>query len=179
MGLETDSNKEKSLEYSDNVNVIRQIILHFCFSVLMILFNIIIQNFHKNFIFPFISDTFTDSNFIQRFYLSQFPYDLPEIYGSVLAVGITYICKFFLDKYVVFKDKRSNVEYVGKQFSIYLILAIITTLENLGIQFILHVITNLELNLRIAIALTCGYITKYILDKIYCFKNVNNKMSKQ
>ena len=102
--------------------------------------------------------------------LSIDPYNIPELIGSTIAVGITYFTKFFLDKFIVFQKTEKNFEKTRKQFLLYFGFAILTTLENLGIQFILGVLTPILLNFRIVIALSCGYITKYLLDRKYSFK---------
>ena len=77
--------------------------------------------------------------------------------------------KFILDKFIVFEDSENSFRYTGKQFLIYFSFAILTTIENLGIQFLLNILTNWPLSLRIFIALTFGYTTKFILDQKYCF----------
>jgi len=95
---------------------------------------------------------------------------MPELIGSVLAVGITYVIKFLLDKFIVFEKKHASLKQTSREFVIYFGFAILTTLENIGIQFVLGLWTPIPLELRIIIALTCGYITKFYLDRKYCFE---------
>ena len=129
-----------------------------------------IQNLHAHFIVPFIQSQWGSISWIQTLYLSTSPYNMPELVGSAAAVVITYIVKFFLDKFIVFRKGFGSFRETNIQFWIYFLFAIITTAENLGIQFLLGILTPLGLNLRIGIALTLGYITKFLLDRKYCFK---------
>ena len=92
-----------------------------------------------------------------------------ELIGSVFAVGITYIIKFFLDKYIVFKKTGSGLKETSIEFAKYFGFAILTTLENIGIQFLLTNYLNSPLELSFIIALTIGYLTKFFLDKRYIF----------
>jgi putative flippase GtrA len=85
-------------------------------------------------------------------------------------VVITYIIKFLLDKFIVFKKKHISFEKTGKEFLCYFGFAILTTLENIGIQFILGIIFGGPMTYRIIIALICGYVTKFFLDRKFCFK---------
>jgi putative flippase GtrA len=147
----------------------QQAMKYFFFAILMIILNILIQNVHEIWIIPFVQDNFGHINLVANYYLSTTPYNMPELIGSGLAVGITYIIKFFLDKFIVFEKKSTDFKKTSREFTIYLVLAILTTLENLGIQFLLGILTPLALNIRIIIALSCGYITKFFLDRKYCF----------
>jgi putative flippase GtrA len=148
---------------------LRQFVLYLLFAAAMILLNILIQDVHSRWIVPFIADHFGDVVIFSRFYLSVEPYNMPELIGSVLAVGITYIIKFVLDKLIVFQETFSGTKDTRRQFLIYLGLAVITTVENIGIQFILGILTPWTLSLRIIIALVCGYLTKFFLDRKFCF----------
>jgi len=166
-----DSINDSSSEKRASPPIVNQAILYFIFAVAMIFLNILIQNLFENSIFPFIENKYGENAFIQGYILSMDPYNIPELIGSVVTVGITYIIKFFLDKLIVFRKTHSSLQQTGKEFIIYLLFAVFTTIENLGIQFILGVITMWALNFRIAIALTCGYITKFILDRKFVFSN--------
>ncbi|WP_457559288.1 GtrA family protein [Candidatus Harpocratesius sp.] len=147
-----------------------QLVLYFFFAVLMVMLNIGIQNFHLKVIFPWLQPKLSTIPFFYTFYISTDLYNMPEIVGSILAVGITYIIKFFLDKFFVFQQRSNPLKETGKQFTLYFLFAIITTLENLLIQFLLGIWTSISLDFRIIIALTCGYSTKFILDKKFSFK---------
>ena len=152
-----------------------QIFTYFTFAVLMVLLNIVIQNFHLVVIYPWLEPRLNSIPFFQTVYLSTNPYNMPEIVGSALAVLITYVLKFFLDKFVVFHRNSTHFKEMGRQFGLYFIFAILTTGENLLIQFLLGIWTNWILNVRIIIALTFGYVTKFLLDRYYSFKVVGNK----
>jgi putative flippase GtrA len=148
----------------------RQIIFYFLFAFLMVLLNIFLQNVHKYYVVPFISLNFGHIDLIARFYLSTNPYDLPELIGSAIAVIITYITKFLLDKFIVFQKSQTTIQQTGKEFMIYFSFAILTTILNIGIQFLLRLFTPESwITFRIFIALTVGYIVKFILDRRFVF----------
>ncbi|MHA1720977.1 MAG: GtrA family protein [Promethearchaeota archaeon] len=162
--------KKLSNETSNNSNISHQAFLYFLFALLMIGLNILIQNMHTWWIVPFIKEKFDHVLFINKFYLSTDPYNMPELIGSAIAVVITYITKFLLDKFIVFKKEHISFEKTGKEFLCYFGFAILTTLENIGIQFILGLIFGGPMTYRIIIALIFGYGTKFFLDRKFCFK---------
>lgn len=148
----------------------RQMALYLFFAVLMILLNILLQNAHKVWIVPFIDQNFGHIALIQKLYLSTHPYNMPELIGSGLTLIVTYITKFSLDKFIVFKKKHVSFQQTRKEMVIYFGFAILTTIENMGIQFLLGIVTPWPMNLRIIIALACGYLTKFFLDRKYSFE---------
>ncbi|MFW9950760.1 MAG: GtrA family protein, partial [Candidatus Thorarchaeota archaeon] len=113
------------------------------------------------------------NEFINLFYCSTNPFDMPEFIGSVFAVGITYIIKFFLDKYIVFKKDQTNIKEISKEFLKYFGFAILTTIENIGIQFILTNFFKSPLEVSFIIALSIGYLTKFFLDRKFVFLKTN------
>ena len=149
----------------------KQMILYFIFAVCMILLNYIIQKINELAISPFICSTFGGNDFIQALYCSINPINMPELIGSIVAVGITYIIKFFLDKYLVFKKTSLKIKETSQEFSKYFGFAILTTIENIGIQFILKNLFNTPLELSVIVALSIGYVTKFFLDRKYVFIN--------
>ncbi len=96
---------------------------------------------------------------------------MPELIGSIVAVGITYVIKFFLDKYLVFKKTSLKIKETSQEFFKYFGFAILTTIENIGIQFILTNLFNAPIELSIIVALSIGYVTKFFLDRKYVFIN--------
>jgi putative flippase GtrA len=94
---------------------------------------------------------------------------MPELIGSIAAVGITYIIKFFLDKFIVFKKNSIQLKDTSKEFLKYFGFAIITTLENIGIQFLLTNYFTAPLEISFVIALSIGYLTKFFLDRKFVF----------
>ncbi len=146
-----------------------QMILYFIFAICMIILNYIIQKMNQIIFYPVICNSLGSIDIIQLLYCSTNPFNMPELIGSILAVGITYIIKFFLDKYIVFKKKGSKLKETSREFLKYLIFAIFTTIENIGIQFILTNFLGFPLELSFVIALSIGYITKFFLDRKYVF----------
>ena len=147
----------------------KQLILYFIFAACMILLNYVIQKTNELIISPFICSAFGGNAFIQNLYCSTIPINMPELIGSIAAVGITYIIKFFLDKYLVFKKTSLKIKETSQEFFKYFGFAILTTIENVGIQFVLTNFFNAPLELSFIIALSIGYITKFFLDKKYVF----------
>jgi putative flippase GtrA len=151
----------------------KQLVLYFLFAICMICLNYLIQKLNQVLIAPFICNNYGENNFIQNLYCSVNPYNMPELIGSIFAVGITYIVKFFLDKYLVFKSSDVKLKQTSIEFLKYFVFAIITTLENIGIQFFLTNFVNLPLEISFIISLTIGYTTKFFLDRKYVFNIVS------
>lgn len=147
----------------------KQMTLYFIFAAIMIGLNYFIQKLNQLVIAPLICQNFGSIEFFHVFYCSTEPYNMRELIGSIFAVGITYIIKFFLDKYVVFKKSGTGLKQTSVEFLKYFGFAILTTLENIGIQFLLTNYLNSPLELSFIIALTIGYLTKFFLDKRYIF----------
>jgi len=155
------------MEVQDNVK--RQMILYFIFAACMIVLNYFIQKINQLVIAPFICGTLGSIEFYQIIYCSTSNINMPELIGSIAAVGITYIIKFFLDKYIVFKKSNLKLKETSQEFLKYFGFAILTTIENIGIQFLLTNFFNTPLEVSFIVALSIGYITKFFLDKKYVF----------
>ena len=154
-------------------NIKNQLTLYLLFAVLMIILNYLIQKVNQIYVAPWICDNWGHIDFIQTFYCSTSPYNMPELVGSIIAVGITYIIKYFLDKFIVFKKKTTRLKETSIEFLKYFGFAILTTLENIGIQFIFTNFIHTPIEVSMVIALTIGYITKFFFDRKYVF-NIEN-----
>ncbi|HEA70405.1 MAG TPA: GtrA family protein [archaeon] len=143
----------------------KQMVLYLIFAAFMIALNYLIQKLNQIVFAPFICGS---TGFFQTFYCSTDP-NMPELFGSILAVGITYIIKFFLDKYIVFKKTGTKLKETSLEFIKYFGFAILTTIENIGIQFLLTNYLNTPLELSLVIALSIGYLTKFFIDKKFVF----------
>lgn len=161
--------EQSQIQGKKNGDARRQIILYFSFAIAMILLNYIIQKSNQILIAPWVCTNMRHINIIDTFYCAQDPYNMTELVGSVAAVGITYIVKFLLDKFVVFEKKSTQLKETSEQFIKYFIFAIITTIENIGIQFLLTNFIGTPLEISLIIALSIGYITKFLLDRRYVF----------
>jgi len=151
-------------------NLHRQVILYFSFAVCMILLNYLIQKSNQVYFSPVICQNLGDNGLVRILYCSRDPYNMPELVGSIIAVGITYIVKFILDKFVVFQKKGIQLKETSEEFLKYFGFAIITTLENIGIQFLMTNFIGTPLEISMVVALVIGYITKFLLDRKYVFK---------
>ncbi len=160
---------------ADENDIKRQITLYFLFAALMIGLNYLLQKLNQRIIAPFICDNFGGNDFIQAFYCSEDPFIMHELIGSIVAVGVTYIIKFFLDKYIVFKGGGTELKETSIEFMKYFGFAVLTTIENIGIQFILTNFLNSPLEISFIVALSIGYITKFFLDKRYVFLKRNEE----
>ena len=165
-----DSTEISSNIDKKNSNIKRQAFFYFLFAVIMIGLNIPISRTSAHRYRRYLEIQLSNLNFISNFYLSTDPYNMPELIGSAIAVVITYSIKFLLDKFIVFKKEHISFEKTGKEFLCYFGFALLTTLENIGIQFILGIAFGGPMTYRIIIALICGYITKFFLDRKFCFK---------
>ena len=152
--------------------------LYFIFAAIMIGLNYLIQKMNQLVIKPFICLSFGGNDFFQVLYCSTNPFNMAELIGSIVAVGITYIIKFFLDKYIVFKKTGSKLKETSMEFIKYFGFAILTTIENIGLQFLLTNYLNAPLELSFIIALSIGYLTKFFIDKKFVFiaDNENKKI---
>ncbi len=153
----------------ENDNLRKQMILYFTFAVCMIILNFIIQKSNQIFFYPYISQNYGDIDIVKRYYLSTNPYDMPELIGSIVAVLITYIVKFFLDKFIVFEKKAIELKETTEELFKYFIFSVLTTIENIGIQFLLTNFLKTPLEISLVIALSIGYFTKFLLDRNYVF----------
>ena len=156
-------------------NIKRQMILYLIFAALMIGLNYLIQKLNQIAIAPLICEGVGSSGFLYTFYCSTNPYDMPELIGSIASVGITYIIKFFLDKFIVFKQTEKQLKQTTIEFLKYLGFAILTTAENIGIQFLLTNFLGAPLEISFIIALAIGYLTKFFLDRKYVFIKKNSE----
>ena len=156
----------------------RQMTLYFVFAVAMIGLNYLLQKLNQIVVAPLICQNFGTIEFFHVFYCSTEPFDMRELMGSIFAVGITYIIKFFLDKFIVFKRTSTELKETSIEFIKYFGFAILTTLENIGIQFLLTNFLNTPLEISFIIALSIGYLTKFFLDKRYVFNIDEEKIEK-
>ncbi|UCD02475.1 MAG: GtrA family protein [Promethearchaeota archaeon] len=146
----------------------RQMTLYFIFAAAMIGLNYLIQKLNQ-LVAPLFCQNFGTLDFFHIFYCSIEPFNMPELIGSIFAVGITYLIKFFLDKYIVFKRVGKKLKETSIEFIKYFGFAILTTAENIGIQFLLTNFLNTPLEISFIIALSIGYLTKFFLDRKYVF----------
>jgi len=156
-------------EKEDSYGIKRQMALYLFFALLMIFLNYLIQKLNQIAIAPWICNNFGDVDFIYTFYCALIPYNMRELVGSIAAVGITYIIKYFLDKFIVFQKKQLKIKETSLEFIKYFGFAILTTAENIGIQFLLTNFLSTPLEVSMAVALSIGYLTKFFLDRKYVF----------
>lgn len=160
---------EENKDIENRENIKKQMILYFSFAIAMICLNYLIQKSNQLYFAPNICQNFGDFELLRIYYCSTNPYNMPELIGSIVAVGITYIVKFILDKFVVFKRTTFQLKETSEEFFRYFFFAIITTIENIGIQFLMTNVLHTPLEISMVVALSIGYITKFLLDRKYVF----------
>lgn len=147
----------------------KQLLMYLVFAAMMILLNYLIQKINQLFLVILICENFNQIGLINTFYCSTDPYNMPELVGSILAVGIAYLVKFVLDKFVVFKKTQLEIKDTTQEFLKYFGFAIITTLLNIGIQFLMTNFLGTPLELSMIVALSIGYTVKFYFDRKYVF----------
>ena len=161
-----EDEKEVKVKLAISKELQKQLILYLVFAVLMIILNMIIQQLNE-LIAPTICTNLGHLDLIQMFYCSETP-DMSELVGQVLAVGITVIVKFLLDKVFVFKTK-GKIKGTSEEFAKYLLLSVLATIYNLGVQFILSNFLGVPMLVSALISLSTGYLLRFPLDYKYTF----------
>jgi putative flippase GtrA len=152
-------------------SVTRQAVLYFSFAVLVIVLNLIIQKLHMDFLSPWICSQ-VSWQFVQTFYC---PESGRVLVGSVLGVGVSYIVKFILDKFIVFQKRSRDLKQTSKEFIKYFLFAILTTLINIGGQYLLYWAFSIDYIIAGFISLAIGYIVKFLLDRKYVFPETTSQ----
>lgn len=160
---------DEKQDIENRTQIKKQIILYFTFAIAMICLNYLIQKSNQLYLAPIICQNYGEFDLIKIYYCSTNPYNMPEFIGSIVAVGITYIVKFILDKFVVFKKTAILLKETSEEFLKYFLFAILTTLENIGIQFLMTNFLGTPLEISMVVALSIGYFTKFLLDRKYVF----------
>ena len=95
------------------------------------------------------------------------------IYLAILTgTSLGLITKYILDKVFVFKYKLKNLYDYSKNFSMYMLTGVFTTMIFWTFEYTFYMIFDNELAKYIGaiIGLTIGYTVKYVLDKKFVFK---------
>jgi len=98
------------------------------------------------------------------------------LYVALAAGTITgLITKYVLDKKWIFYYTAANKRDDMVKFSLYTLMGVITTAIFWGTEMAFFYIFDFKGAQYVggALGLTAGYITKYLLDKKYVFKNLN------
>ncbi len=103
-------------------------------------------------------------------------YDGPHALGAALAVGTGagLLVKYVLDKRWIFYDRETRLIARGRQFILYSLMGVGTTVIFWGTEIIFDHIGHGPAwkYLGGAIGLTLGYLTKYRLDKRFVFRSI-------
>ncbi len=154
------------MQGKDSTKVVtRQAVLYFSFAVVVYVLNLTIQWIHGEFLSPWICVSFS-WDFVQSFYCPEIN---RALVGGLLGVVVSYIVKFILDKFIVFQKKSTNLKQTSKEFIKYFLFAILTTVINLGGQYLLMQVFLLDYLIAAIPPLAIGYIVKFLLDRKYVF----------
>ena len=89
----------------------------------------------------------------------------------IFGTGAGLVVKYLLDKRWIFADERSTMADHTRQFSLYALMGVFTTLILWCVQYVFWLIwaTPNMLTVGGLVGLTIGYVTKYQLDKRFVF----------
>jgi putative flippase GtrA len=163
-----ENKNEKKISIFKDKKVQKQLILYLVFAGCMIILNLSIQSLNE-IIAPLICESFGHVQFIYVLYCSNAPFDMSNLVGQFLAVGVTVIVKFLLDKFIVFRTIK-KIKETSREFFIYTFFSILATVWNISIQFILYQIIGIPWLISAIIALSTGYLLRFFLDRKYTFK---------
>lgn len=106
-------------------------------------------------------------------------YSMPFVFSSAVAAGtvIGLAIKYFLDKRWIFNDLSSGVRAHGKQFTLYALMGVVTTIIFWGTETTFWIVwkTDVMRELGAVIGLSIGYFIKFNLDRRFVFKNATYK----
>lgn len=111
---------------------------------------------------------FAAQDLVTRFYGGPFNIAI----SVVLGTGVGLIVKYVLDKRYIFRFKARDAAHDGKTFILYTIMGLATTFIFWGFEFGFQAVfaTKEMRYLGGALGLAIGYVTKYLLDKRYVFR---------
>jgi len=90
----------------------------------------------------------------------------------ILGTGVGLLVKYVLDKRYIFRFKARNAIHDGQTFMLYTIMGLFTTAIFWGFEFGFQQVfeTKAMRYFGGAIGLAIGYISKYLLDRRYVFR---------
>jgi len=168
-----NKNKEKKVSIFKDKKVRKQFRIFVTFSILMIILNIFVIQYLNYLIAPIICANFGDIPLIDVLYCSDVPIKMSEFVGSILAIGITFIVKYFLDKFITFKTV-GKIKETSIEFSLYFLVSILASLWNLATQIVLSNLFYFPLLLSSLIALSTGYLFRFPFDRKYVFTKIKD-----
>lgn len=82
------------------------------------------------------------------------------------------VTKYVLDKKWIFFDRTAGLSNQSRQFSLYALMGVVTTLIFWGTELLFHFAfgTALMRNVGAVLGLAIGYIIKYELDRRFVFR---------
>lgn len=100
--------------------------------------------------------------------------DTAIYYAAAIIIGTAagLVVKYVLDKKWIFYDDRSGAKEIGRQFSAYTVMGIVTTFIFWGVETLAWMLTqdHSAREVGAVIGLSIGYFVKYLLDRKFVFK---------
>lgn len=89
----------------------------------------------------------------------------------IFGTGVGLVVKYLLDKRWIFFDTSRGLAAHGRQFSLYTLMGVATTVIFWGVQSAAFALFGTRLMLYVggAVGLAIGYVVKYRLDKRFVF----------
>lgn len=144
----------------------RQAALYFGFAALAAGVNLLVQYLNEAWLAPWVCDRVSWPP-VQRYYC---PEDFRVLVGAFLGVGVGYLLKFLLDKFVVFQKRDASLKQTTREFAKYFGFAVFTTVVvNVGGQFLLYKAFGVNYLVAGALSLATGYVVKFFLDRRFVF----------
>lgn len=99
----------------------------------------------------------------------------PARFAAAMAVGtlVGLVVKYLLDKRWIFYDQTTGARAQGAQFLLYSLMGVLTTVIFWVSETAAWMIwgTDLAREIGAVLGLSVGYVTKYLLDRRYVFRN--------
>lgn len=114
----------------------------------------------------------------QRLWLSVYSLDHAIPLAILVGTAVGLVVKYLLDKFYVFQDLSHGLQDHSRQFSLYALAGVGTTMIFWGSEYLFHVIwqTQFMRELGAIIGLAIGYTIKYQIDQRFVFNQDRSKV---
>ncbi|MFX1533327.1 MAG: GtrA family protein [Promethearchaeota archaeon] len=141
----------------------RRYTFYMIFAIVAIILNVTVQTLTEVFLKTF----FSDFAMIIIEILTQ-PFELWFFICLGLGTLVGFVFKFIVDKFIVFEEKKLELEETTRQVVKYFFFAIFTTMIFWGTETLFHILWN-AYALGAVIGLAIGYTIKFVLDSKFVF----------
>ena len=94
------------------------------------------------------------------------------VLAMAVGTGVGLVVKYLLDKRWIFYDRTTGARAQGTQFALYTAMGLVTTAIFWVTETAFWMIwgTDLAREIGAVLGLSVGYVTKYLLDRRYVFR---------